>query len=492
MSMDSIATLPDETSLIQLIDSVPNGVVAIDTTGRIFLANAEIEKLFGYERAELLGQPIEMLLPERYRDAHVRMRIQYCRHPTRRAMGAGRDLFGLRRDGREIPIEVGLNPLSMANGLAIVASIVDISGRKRLERNFERIVESAPCGMLMFNQAGTIVMANARLAEMFGYPRREVIGKPLNALVPEQPDEQREKRRAEFFAHPSPRTMGGGRDVNGLRKDGTEFPVEIGLNPIESEAGLMALAAVTDIAAYKKMESELRQANADLEEFAYVVSHDLKSPLRAVADLVEWLAREVGQHASSRILHDLSRIDSRIVAMERLIDDLLAYACASEAPGEAVPINPRELIQSVIDFLPHPREINLAIRCEVDEIITYRTPLETVLRNLIGNAIAHHDRTEGTVEISVTAEDGYCCLTVSDDGPGIPENNRQHMFELFRTFAVVGHGIGLAVCKRLVEKHGGRIVLEDNAQGRGATLRFWWPRFARRDAAGEPRAVQQQ
>lgn len=488
--MDSFAPGPAlDTSLTQFVDCVPNGVVAIDSAGRILLVNTELEKLFGYERSELLGAPIELLLPERYRAGHVKMRTQYCRHPMPRAIGAGRDLFGLRKDGTEIQIEIGLSPLRRPEGLVIVASIIDITERRRLERNFERIVEAAPCGMLMCNRSGTIVMVNAQLCGMFGYHRAELVGNPMDMLIPDRHRERHDGHRTHFFAHAAPRAMGDGRDLSGLHKNGTEFSVEIGLNPIESEAGLMVLAAVTDISARKKLERDLRQANADLEEFLFVVSHDLKSPLQGISDLLEWIVADLEGGASPEVSGNLRRIDARVRRMQRLVDDLLAYARATDMNASAAQVNIAELVQAVVEFLPRPPGFEIVAACNVSPMKVARTPLETVLRNIVGNAIKHHDRPSGLIEIRADESGSFCRFTVSDDGPGLSDNAHVRLAKLFETFnppQYLGSGIGLAMTKRLLDKHGGRLVLEPNSKGRGTTVRFWWPRSVT-SAASHPR-----
>ena len=155
------------------LEAAPTGMLMMDGTGKIVLVNARIEALFGYPREELLGQRIEMLVPERLRAHHPDLRDTFFRDPTARPMGAGRELFGLRRDGTEVPIEIGLNPLHTPEGDFVLSTIADIAERKRSDERFHLAIEAAPTGMLMIDRAGKMVLVNAQIEKLFGYPRAE-------------------------------------------------------------------------------------------------------------------------------------------------------------------------------------------------------------------------------------------------------------------------------------------------------------------------------
>ena len=247
-----------------VFEAAPNAMIMVDERGLVTLLNAQTENLFGYSRAELLGQPVEMLVPERYRGHHPDHRKSFSQHPSTRAMGAGRDLFGRRKDGSEVPIEIGLNPISTDEGEFVLASIIDITERKRADAQFRQVIEGAPNGMVMVNREGRISLVNAEIERSFGYSRDELLGQPIEMLVPKRFRAQHPGYRDGFIAAPSARTMGSGRDLFGLRKDGTEFPVEIGLNPLETEQGTMVLGTIVDITERKRAEEELRRSQRQL------------------------------------------------------------------------------------------------------------------------------------------------------------------------------------------------------------------------------------
>jgi signal transduction histidine kinase len=247
----------------------------------------------------------------------------------------------------------------------------------------------------------------------------------------------------------------------------------------------MVIAAVSDISVRKQLELELRQANAHLEEFSYVASHDLKSPLRGISDLADWVLEELVQNPIPSAQKNLERIKLRVARMESIINDLLTYARAGRASAEFMEIEPQALIQSVLEVLSIPKAFEVHVDVDVEPFRAAKTPLETVLRNLISNAIKHHDSERGQLEITVRARGAFCQFSVRDDGPGIPELAQARIFKLFQTVSASergGSGIGLAVCKRLVECHGGSIEVRCEPGSRGSTFSFSWPRFLRKQA----------
>jgi PAS domain S-box-containing protein len=244
--------------LTAIIDSVPTAIVMVDENGVIELVNAHAARLFGYSAAELQGEAIEVLVPFRFRGNHPHYRKGFSRAPSARPMGMGRDLFGLRKDGTEFPIEIGLNPITTEEGTFVVSAIVDISERKRLEARFRATVESAPTAMVMIDQTGTIVLVNSELERLFGYAHDALLRRKIEVLIPERFRAGHPALRTQYFAIPESRRMGQGRDLFGLRQDGSEFPIEIGLNPVTTDEGSFVLAAIVDISERKRLEARFR------------------------------------------------------------------------------------------------------------------------------------------------------------------------------------------------------------------------------------------
>jgi PAS domain S-box-containing protein len=248
-----------------VVEAAPSGLIMMGQDGRIVFANDLIVRMFGWEKAELVGQPVERLLPERYRERHPADRASYFAAPVGRLMGAGRDLTGRRKDGSEFPVEIGLQPVNMAGEVFALASVIDISARKQTEADlraseerFRIVVEAAPSGLIMMGQDGRIVFANDLIVRMFGWEKAELVGQPVERLLPERYRERHPADRASYFAAPVGRLMGAGRDLTGRRNDGSEFPVEIGLQPVNMAGEVFALASVIDISARKQAEANLR------------------------------------------------------------------------------------------------------------------------------------------------------------------------------------------------------------------------------------------
>jgi PAS domain S-box-containing protein len=251
------------------LEAAPCAMLMVDQRARVTVVNRQAEQLFGYSRAELLEQRIEKLIPEGYRSAHPRHRKMFSQAPTARVTGAGRDLYGLRKDGSEIPIEIGLNPIQTEQGDFVLASIIDITERRRSQERFRQLIECAPNGMVMVDQKGNIVLVNTQIEKAFGYSRDELLGRSIEILVPQRFRAHHASYRNGYIANPAARPMGAGRDLYGLRKDGSEFPVEIGLNPMETEQGTMILGTIVDITERKQVEQELRRSK---EQLAGIIS----------------------------------------------------------------------------------------------------------------------------------------------------------------------------------------------------------------------------
>src|SRR5205814_5581169 len=335
--------------LARAFNAAPNGFVLVDRQGRIVAANAELHRMFGYAPDALTGLALEMLLPDAVRTPHVGLRTGFFEHPQPRPMGAGRVLYALRADGHEFPVEIGLNPLAGPHGPLVLASVVDISERVGLELAFRGLFDASPYGMLIVDDSGTIALANQVVADVLGHTPAALQGLPLHTLLPERYRPGHGALMAGYRKTGEARMMGRGRDLTALHADGTELPVEIGLSRVRWQRRTMTLAVVSDISVRKRLELELRQANDNLQEFSYVASHDLRSPLRGIPDLVEWIQGDLGEQAPAEVTRNLGRVTQRIQRMERLIDDLLSYARAGRAATEFTPIDLDALVRGILE-----------------------------------------------------------------------------------------------------------------------------------------------
>jgi len=458
----------------------------VDKSGVIEMVNTQAEIIFGYRREELLGQSIDCLLPERFRHQHPHHRDSFFSDLRPRAMGIGRDLFGRHKDGSEFPVEVGLNPIETEDGIKVLSAITDISARKRMEERFRLVVEAAPNAMVMVDKSGVIEMVNTQAEIIFGYRREELLGQSIDCLLPERFRHQHPHHRDSFFSDLRPRAMGIGRDLFGRHKDGSEFPVEVGLNPIETEDGIKVLSAITDISARVKVNQklaehheELERSNKELATFAYVASHDLKSPLRGIFQISQWIEEDLGNGDILSIPSHMNLLRGRLRRMELLLDDLLAYSRAGRMEGGLSQIDLGVLAHDIFDMQALPDGFKLLTADDLPTFTTLATPLEQVLRNLFTNAVKHHDQSTGSIKLDWQPKNkDYYELSVTDDGPGIPPEYHERVFVMFQTLRprdeVEGSGMGLALVKKIVENYGGKTSITSDGI-RGTTIHFTWP-----------------
>jgi PAS domain S-box-containing protein len=470
----------------QVVEAAPNAMVMVNKAGLIEMVNAQTEIIFGYSRDELLGRPVDLLLPERFRHQHPGHVASFFSDMSPRAMGAGRDLYGRHKDGSEFPVEVGLNPIETEDGVKVLSAITDISERKRMEARFRQVVEAAPNAMVMVNKAGLIEMVNAQTEIIFGYSRDELLGRPVDLLLPERFRHQHPGHVASFFSDMSPRAMGAGRDLYGRHKDGSEFPVEVGLNPIETEDGVKVLSAITDISERVKdsqklaeHRDELERSNKELATFAYVASHDLKSPLRGIFQISHWIEEDLNNGETQAISGHMKMLRGRLKRMEHLLDDLLAYSRAGRLEGSVTQVEIGNLAKSIFEMQTPPEGFVLEVAEDLPTFSTLATPLEQVLRNLFSNAIKHHDRNQGQISLSYrVVNKDYYEFSVIDDGPGIPPKYQERVYVMFQTLRprdeIEGSGMGLALVKKIVETYGGKTSIVSDGI-RGSCIRFTWP-----------------
>ncbi|RED48595.1 sensor histidine kinase [Aestuariispira insulae] len=355
------------------------------------------------------------------------------------------------------------------------------TAHERSESRIREIFESNPNALILCDSRGRIQMVNRETEELFGFSREALVGEPIEILVPQDRRDHHKRHVEKFFEDPEKRNMGEGWDLGGRHASGEEFPVSVGLTPIMMPEGLCTLAAVIDISDRVEAEEEIKRSNRELEQFAYVASHDLKSPLRGVAQLVEWITEKLQGDEDEELKRYLELLGSRVDRMQVMLNSLLEYSRAGRREDRLEEVDANQLVQSISESLAPMNGWTVRIDRSLPVLITQQSALSQVFHNLIGNAIKHHDRDTGEIAVSALDNGAFCEFSVYDDGPGIRPEFHERIFGMFQTLRprdeVEGSGMGLSLVKKLVEQQGGVIRIEsDPAQARGTCFRFTWPR----------------
>jgi PAS domain S-box-containing protein len=475
--------------LAAIVESSNDAIIGKTLDDTIATWNGGAERIFGYTSAEAVGRHISMLIPadRLHEEADFRRRlergnrIQYF------------ETLRVAKDGRKLDVAITVSPIRDSAGTIVGASkiIRDVSERKRAEEvlresegRLRAIVETAVDGIITIDEQGLVTSMNPAAVRLFGYSSEEVIGKNVNVLMPAPYHLEHDGYLKNYRDTGVKKIIGIGREVVGRRKNGTQFPMDLAVSETLLGERRIFTGIVRNIGERKKAAAdlsrqaeELARSNVELERFAYVASHDLQEPMRTVQSFTQLLQRKLGDSLKGDAEEYLRFVVGGVQRMQRLIQDLLAYSRVSSQGAAFAASDCKEIVSGVLQSLQASIESNQA-NVTVDPlpvVIGDATQLGQVFQNLLINAIKFHRQRKPMIHVSVNETPVEWIFSVADNGIGIASEYFERIFIIFQRLHTIeeygGTGIGLAVCKKIVERHGGRIWVE-SVPGEGSTFYF--------------------
>lgn len=483
-----------ERLLRSVVDNTIDGIISIDELGTIQSFNPAAETIFGYAAAEVMGQNIRMLMPEPYHREHDGYLSNYMATGAAKIIGIGREVVGKRKDGTTFPMDLAVSEFRLETGRYFTGIVRDITARKRSEQELREaearmrsVVDHVIDGIITIDESGQVATFNPAAERVFGFSASEVIGRNVKMLMPEPYHGEHDSYLSNFLTTGTAKIIGIGREVVGRRKSGSTFPMELAVSAFSLGEHRYFTGIVRDISERKVAEARLRdtadelsRSNLDLEHFAYVASHDLQEPLRAVSGCVQILQRrysaELGDQASELIRHTVDGVSR----MQQLIDDLLVYSRVGTRGRVFEPIDLGAVLDTAIANLSVSIEESGAIitREPLPEVKADRTQFVQVWQNLLANALKFRGEELPRIHIGTRRAASEWVFSIRDNGIGVEPEYFDRIFVMFQRLHTrteyPGTGIGLAVCKKIIGRHGGRIWVE-STPGEGATFSFTIP-----------------
>jgi PAS domain S-box-containing protein len=488
--------------LAGMLDIADDAIISVDDQQRITLFNQGAEKIFGYMAREVLGQPLDLLLPERFTKTHQHYLSEFAKSPeTARRMGERRDIYGLRKDGTEFPAEASISKLELEDETVYTVILRDITARKRTDQSLRDsqarlagILDIADDAIISVDNRQHVTLFNQGAEKIFGYAAYEVLDQPLDLLLPARFREIHHKHLSAFAASADPaRRMGERQDIYGLRKDGTEFPAEASISRLELAGETTYTVILRDITARKRVEATLREQNLELERaslakdrFLASMSHELRTPLNAVIGFTGTLLMRLPGPLTSDQDRQLTIIQSSAKHLLALINDLLDLAKIESGRVELrlEPVVGQEVInETVANLRPlaEQKGLRFDVRQPAHPLIfrTDRRALSQIIINLVNNAIKFTERGDIQVSLGQRNEHGRIAITitVSDTGIGMRPEEQAHLFEAYMqgqsasTRRHEGTGLGLHLSQKLAGLLGGTIeFVSEYGQGSVFTL----------------------
>ncbi|QMU26639.1 sensor histidine kinase [Adhaeribacter radiodurans] len=492
--------IEDRSRLQAIINTAIDGIITIDSAGIIETVNPAAARIFGYEPAEIIGQNVKILMPEPDRSQHDNYIQNYHRTGIGQIIGKGREVLGRRKDGTVFPFLLSISEVKLKEKQIFTGIIHDITNLKKAEaalreseNKITSIIQAAVDGIITIDTRGIIEMVNPSAARLFGYEANELLGKSINVLMPEPDHSRHDGYMHNYHTTGRKKIIGIGREVTGLRRDGTIFPFYLSISEVELADRKVYTGFIHDITQQKLNEEKLRRyaaelerSNLELQDFAYVSSHDLQEPLRKIQAFGDRLLTKEHANLSDQGKDYLERMLNAASRMQNLINDLLAFSRVTTKSKPFVRVSLEKILTEVLSDLEITIEqtqtqIN---RSPLPDIEAEPTQIRQLFQNLISNAIKFRKENEQPIiniyarqlqrqaHLTATPGDQQVEISIEDNGIGFDEKYLDRIFNIFQRLEghkYEGSGIGLAICRKIAIRHGGDITAQSQV---GVGTRF--------------------
>ena len=480
-----------------LLESTEAGFYGMDTAGYCSFINRAGAAMLGYTVDELIGKQLHETIHFKHRDGRPYSKDE-CPIFTASQRGisaAADDEVFWRKDGTPLAVEYSTSPViedgQHRGAVVAFANITErIRAQRALEESEERkaaVLRSTLDSIITMDAEGIVTEFNPAAEKTFGYLREEAIGAHLaDLIVPERMRQAHREGLARYVATGHARVLNQRLELPALRKDRSEFTAELTITRNEIEGEPTFTGVLRDISQRKEQEREreqliraLARSNQELDQFAYVASHDLKAPLRGIANLSQWIEEDLGANLSGENKEQMELLRGRVHRMEALIDGILQYSRAGRVKARPESIDTGVMVSDVIELMAPPKRVAITVAPDMPTVVAEKIPLQQVFMNLLGNAIKHAGSNEPQIGISWADAGPFYEFSVRDNGQGIAPQYHERIFGIFQTLEardkVEGTGIGLSVVQKIVEAKGGRVWVESDV-GKGASFKFLWPK----------------
>jgi two-component system, LuxR family, sensor kinase FixL len=443
-----------------ILDTAADGIIVIDAQGRLESFNRGAERLFGYPAAEVVGRNVSVLMPSPDHERHDGYLARYLSTGEARIIGLGRTVTGRRRDGAVFPLQLSVGEMTIDGTRKFTGLLHDLSARvqqedrrRASEARWQAVVASAVDGIVVIDQHGRIESFNPAAERLFGYAESELVGQNVTILMPSPYREEHDTYLARYLATGTKKIIGLGREVQGLRRDGTTFPLHLSVGEVQDDGNRRFTGILHDLSARTEIERQLREqtALARLGEMAAVVAHEVKNPLAGIRGAIQVIGGRLPADSTDRRM--AGEIVARIDALSDLMKDLLLFAKLTDLTG---------LMGATAALLredPALRDVTVHIEGDAPPTMVDASLLQIVFHNLLING-AQAMQGRGDIRVSVDGDQAIRRIAITDQGPGIPAGIRDQVFTPFFTTKSRGSGLGLPTCRRLVEAHRGTIAVD--------------------------------